>query len=138
MPARLSPCRSNALTLCSLVLLLQWSHQAGNLNAAMQEKTTHSILQRESCWTMYLSEGAQRLQPPGHSAGKALLSAERGEHQAVLRAVRLIGPVCAPKLLNGLVRTPGELVRQVHPLPLVDKAPVGHRSIFGDTLSIPS
>lgn len=39
--------------------------------------------------------------------------------------MRLVGAVRAPKLLNGLVRAPGQLMRQVHPLPLIDEAPAG-------------
>ena len=37
--------------------------------------------------------------------------------------MRLVGAVRAPKLLDRLVRAPGQLVRQVHPLPLVLRAP---------------
>ena len=90
----------------------------------------------EHVWAADLSEGAQGLQAPGHGTGEALLSAQRREDQAVLRAVGLIGPVRAPELLDGLVRAPGQLMRQVHPLPLVDEAPAGmpgrltHTSLF--------
>ena len=37
--------------------------------------------------------------------------------------LHLIRPVRAPKLLDGLVRAPGEFVRQVHPLSLVQRPP---------------
>lgn len=72
----------------------------------------------------HLCEGPERLKTPGHRAGEAPLAAEGREHEAVLRPVRLVGAVRAAKLLNGLVCAPGQLVREVHPLPLVLRPPV--------------
>ena len=45
---------------------------------------------------MHLREGAQRLQAARHRARKALLAAQRGEHQPVQRAVRLFRTTTTP------------------------------------------
>ena len=71
----------------------------------------------------HLGQSTQRLQSAGHSTGKPFFPAQGREHKPILWAVRLVGPVGAPELLDGLVCAPGQLMRQVHPLPLVREPP---------------
>lgn len=73
----------------------------------------------------HLGEGAQGLQSPGDCRCESPLAAQGREQQSVLGSVRLIGAVRPPKLLDGLVRRPGQLQRQVHPPPLVLRPPAG-------------
>lgn len=70
-----------------------------------------------------LGEGAKGLEAAGDGGGEAFLAAERSEDEAVLGAVGLVGAMRAAKLLDGFVRAPGQFVRQMHSLPLIQRSP---------------
>mmetsp|Transcript_22078 Transcript_22078/g.68804 ORF Transcript_22078/g.68804 Transcript_22078/m.68804 type:complete len:543 (-) Transcript_22078:2445-4073(-) len=60
-----------------------------------------------------LGEGAQGLEALGDSRGKAPLAAHVGHDKHVLGTRGLVGAVSAAKLLDGLIRRPGELDGEV-------------------------
>lgn len=92
---------------------MDWTHDL--------ERNPDVILQTQL--PSYLCQSAKRLQPAGDSGGKALLAAQGCEQQTVLRRMCLIGSVRPAKLLDGLVRRPGQLQGEVHPPPLVLSPP---------------
>lgn len=79
---------------------------AGDLRApALARSLPMDTQQRpdETC----LRQRAQALQAARHGGSKAPLAAQRREQQTVLRAMRLVGAVGAPKLLDRLVGCEG-------------------------------
>lgn len=69
--------------------------------------------------SVHLCEGPKTLKAAGHSCSEAALPSQRGEQQAVLGRVGLVGPVGPAKLLNGLVGGPGQLQGEMDPPLLV-------------------
>lgn len=112
-PARRSPCRQRgtvggaqvrratgraAAGACALSQG-PWPVVAGAVHCNLQPRPSAVLLAHPS--NTHLGERPERLQPACHRRSKAALAAQRGEHQAILRAVRLVGAVRAPELLRG-------------------------------------